>query len=425
MADRKRIGLREVRSLGTNQEIWDAAVPGFGARRQKGAAVSYVLMYRTREGRQRRHTIGRHGAPWTPESGREEARRLLGEIVRGGDPAAEKREAREAMMVAELCDAYLADAEAGRLLTRRGQSKKSSTLAIDRGRIERHFKPLLGTRAVAAITRADIERFMHAVAEGKSAARVKTKRRGLARVRGGRGTATRAVGLLGAIFSYAVRRGLRSDNPVRGVIRFADGKRERRLSDDEYAALGEALRQGEAERIWPAAIAAGRFLALTGWRSGEALGLRWAEVDLARRTATLADSKTGRSIRPLSRAACDVLRHLLPRTGELVFPATRGESRMSGFPKLWDRIARMGELPEEVTPHVLRHSFASLAADLGYSEPTIAALVGHKGQTITSRYMHSADAVLLAAADAVADRTAELMGEEKPEAEVVPLRGTR
>ncbi len=71
-----------------------------------------------------------------------------------------------------------------------------------------------------------------------------------------------------------------------------------------------------------------------------------------------------------------------------------------------------------MTPHVLRHSFASLAADLGYSEPTIAALVGHKGQSVTSRYLHSADAVLLAAADAVASRTAELMREAE---NVVPL----
>jgi integrase len=404
-------------------EVWDSAVSGFGARRQAGTAVSYVLMYRTREGRQRRFTIGRHGAPWTPDTARSEAQRLLGEIVRGADPAADKREAREAMTVAELCDAYLADADAGRLLTRRGQSKKASTLAIDRGRVERHFKPLLGTRAVAAVTRADVERFMHAVAEGKSAARIKTKRRGLARVRGGRGTATRAVGLLGAIFTYAVRSGLRTDNPVHGVIRFADGKRERRLSDDEYAALGEALRGAEAATIWPAAIAATRFLALTGWRSGEALGLRWAEIDFGRRTATLADSKTGRSIRPLSHAACSVLRNL-PRmmTGELVFPATRGDGRMSGFPRLWTRIAKMGGLPEDLTPHTLRHSFASLAGDLGYSEPTIAALVGHKGRTITSRYVHAADAVLLAAADAVAYRTAELMGEGRAAAKVVSLR---
>jgi integrase len=379
-------------------------------------------MYRTREGRQRRFTIGRHGAPWTPDTARQEALRLLGEIVKGGDPAAEKREAREAMTIAELCDAYLADAEAGRLLTRRGQSKKASTLAIDRGRIERHFKPLLGNRAVAAITRADIERFMHAVAEGKSAARVKTKRRGLARVRGGRGTATRAVGLLGAIFTYAVRRGLRPDNPVHGVTRFADGRRERRLSDDEYAALGGAMRKAEVATIWPAAIAAARFLALTGWRSGEALSLGWSEVDLARRTVTLTDSKTGRSIRPLSHAACDVLRRLPRMSGELVFPATRGQGRMTGFPKLWARIAKLGELPADVTPHVLRHSFASLAADIGYSEPTIAALVGHKGRSMTSRYIHSADAVLLAAADAIADRIAALLDEARQSGDLIELR---
>jgi hypothetical protein len=61
---------------------------------------------------------------------------------------------------------------------------------------------------------------------------------------------------------------------------------------------------------------------------------------------------------------------------------------------------------------VLRHSFASLAAELGYNEPTIASLIGHKTHSITSRYMHSADAVLLAAADAVANATMKLMAEE-------------
>ena len=297
MANR-RIGLREVRALGPDTEIWDSAVPGFGARRQLGPAVSYVLMYRTREGRLRRFTIGRHGAPWTPDSAREEALRLLGEIVKGGDPAADKRAVRGAMTVAELCDLYIADAGAGRLLTRKGAAKKASTLTIDRGRVERHIKPLLGPLKVAAVTRDDIERFMHAVAEGKTASSTKTKARGLARVRGGKVAATRAVGLLGGIVTFAVRRGLRPDNPVHGVVRFADVRRERRLSDNEYAALGEALRKAEAAAIWPAAIAATRFLVLSGWRSGEALGLRWPEMDLARRTATLPDSKTGRSVGP-------------------------------------------------------------------------------------------------------------------------------
>jgi integrase len=86
---------------------------------------------------------------------------------------------------------------------------------------------------------------------------------------------------------------------------------------------------------------------------------------------------------------------------------------MSGFKKLWKRIAKLGGLPADVTPHVLRHSYASLAADLGYSEPVIAALIGHQGRSTTSRYLHSADAVLLAAADTVASHTAQLMSDAK------------
>jgi integrase len=414
---RQRIGLRQVRALKPRQTIWDAALPGFGARRQKGAAVSYVLFYRTKEGRQRWFTIGRHGAPWTPESARQEARRLLGDVAHQADPAAEKRAARNAQTVSDLCDLYLAEAEAGRLVTRRRAPKKASTLATDRGRIERHIKPLLGRRAVAAVTRDDVESFMHNVAAGKTAARIKTRPRGLANVRGGSGTASRTVGLLGAIFSYAVRRRLRADNPVHGIMRPADGRRDRRLAEKEYRALGNALRKADKANMWPAATAAARFLALTGWRSGEALGLRGREVDLPRRTATLPDSKTGRSVRPLSHAACDVLRGLSSvrdESDDLIFPATRGAGRMTGFPKLWARISKLGELPADVTPHTLRHSFASLASDLGYSEPTIAALVGHKGHSITSRYIHTADAVLLAAADAVANRTTELMGKSTP-----------
>ncbi len=275
---------------------------------------------------------------------------------------------------------------------------------------------------VAGVTRADVEAFMRAVAEGKTATRTKTaKKRGVSHVRGGRGVASRTVGLLGGMFTYAIRHGMRADNPVHGVMRPADGKRERRLSDAEYAALGAALRQAGERSVWPAAVACARFLALTGWRSGEALGLRWLDVDLARRTALLADTKSGASLRPLSHAACDVLRRL-PRTGALVFPPTRGDGRMSGFRKLWDRIGRLGELPPDVTPHVLRHSFASLAADIGYSEPTIAALIGHKGHSMTARYVHSADAVLLAAADAVANETLARMGDAPAVGAVIPLR---
>ena len=424
MVSGKRIGLREVRNLGVGQVIWDAAVAGFGARRQRSRAVSYILFYRTHEGRQRWLTIGRHGAPWTPESARAEAQRLLGDVARGADPATVKRSRRQAKTVAELCDLYLADAEAGRLLTRRKAPKKASTLVTDRGRIARHIKPLLGKHKVAAVTREDVEDFMHDVTTGKTAGRTKTgKKRGLAHVRGGKGTASRTVGLLGSIFTYAVRNRMRQDNPVQGVVRPADGARTRRLVEEEYIAFGLALQRAAAAGIWPPAIAAIRFLALTGWRSGEALALRWDQerLNLTIRTATLADTKTGKSIRPLSRAACDVIRNM-PRSTELVFPPTRGNGNMTGFGGFWNKIMALGDMPKDITPHTLRHSFASVAGDMGYSEITIAALIGHKGKTITSKYVHSADAVLLAAADAVANKTLALMGESVPEAQVIPLR---
>src|SRR5262249_41363464 len=74
--------------------------------------------------------------------------------------------------------------------------------------------------------------------------------------------------------------------------------------------------------------------------------------------------------------------------------------RTSTSPK-WTRIIKLGGLRADITPHTLRHSFASLAGDLGYSESTIAALVGHKRHTTTSRYVHTADTVLRAACRAI------------------------
>lgn len=407
MTARRKIGLAQIKALKPGETIWDSRVIGFGARRQKGAAVAYVLIYRTREGRQRFATIGRHGAPWTPDTARDEAKRMLGDVVNGGDPAADKIACRKAQTVAELCDSYLEDAENGRLLTRRGRPKKDSTLAIDRGRIERHIKPLVGKLKVAAVTRHDIDKLLHDVAQGKTATTIKTKPRGVARVTGGEGTANRVVRLLGGVFSYAVAKGLRSDNPCKGVVQFEDGQRDRRLNDNEYSWFGTGLTLAKQKDMWPSAVAAVRFLALTGWRSGEVIALRWNEVDLARRTATLGDTKTGRSMRPISQAACEVLAKLA-RSGErsLVFGASRGDSHtlMTGFKRYFRKIVKHGELPSEITPHTMRHSFASVAADLGYSDLTIAALVGHKGRSTTSRYTHAADAVLLGAADAVADR---------------------
>src|SRR6516162_8943899 len=119
MSERKRIGLREVRALGPGEIAWDGTLPGFAARRQRSDAVSYVLKYRTNAGRQQRwHTIGRHGAPWTPETARAEALRVLGGVAKGADPASAKAVAKTAPTVAELAARFLAEHAEDRKSTR-------------------------------------------------------------------------------------------------------------------------------------------------------------------------------------------------------------------------------------------------------------------------------------------------------------------
>lgn len=432
---RKRIGVKAVESLPPKSTIWDATVTGFGARRQTGEAVAYIVTYRTAEGRSRMQTIGRHGAPWTPDTARAEARRILGEVAKGADPATVKREKRAAPTVNDLCDAYMAEAEAGRLLTRRGAAKKPATVDTDRSRVDCHIRPLLGAMKVAAVTARDVEKAMHDIAAGKTHKREKLdKPRAVSNVRARKGGASRTIGLLGAIFAFGVKHGWRDDNPVRGVTRYADQRRARRLSVEDYAALGATLRRMETIRpaedggapqadLWPPAAACIRFLALTGWRRGEALGLRWRDVDLTSRTARLPDTKTGASLRPLSHRACDVLGALSRgKADDLVFPPSRGKVAMTGLPKYLARVVEAAGLPSDVTAHTLRHSFASMAADGGASELTVAALLGHRAGSVTSRYVHQADAVLLAAADRVADSIATALGERGPEGKVVDLR---
>lgn len=243
---------------------------------------------------------------------------------------------------------------------------------------------------------------MRDVATGKTADDVKTGFRGRAIVEGGAGTAARTVGLLGGIFSYAVSEGLRPDNPVRGVRRPADRRRERRLLPDDYRALGEALAEAQATGENLVAVAAVCLLALTGCRLGEIVNLNYAEIDRRGQALRLADTKEGASVRPLGAAALAVLDGLPQRDG-YVLRGERSDRPYGGLPKALARImARRPEHLSGVTAHVLRHSFATTADELGYTEATIAALLGHRSGGITSRYIHPLDRVLIAAADRVA-----------------------
>ncbi|GAB5509533.1 MAG: site-specific integrase [Hyphomicrobiales bacterium] len=389
--------------------LWDSELSGFGIKIAKGGRKSYVCKYRVGNGRTaptRRMTIGAHGSPWTLEQARIEARKLLGRAANGEDPAKEKQEEKKQITVAKLCDLYLENGVG---------MKKTSTIATDRGRVERHIKPLLGRKKVRDVTRGDVKRFLQDIANGKTSVDQKTGLRGRAIVRGGKGAATRTVGLLGGIYSYAFDCGLVEDNPVRGVKRFADKKGQRYLSQQELVALGQALADGEARGLNPQAIAILKLLIFTGARKGEIETLRWDAVDFEGGYFRLDDSKTGQKVIPLNAGALEILSKIERLEGSpYVFPAHRSDGHYQGTSKVW-RIIRNTAALDDVRMHDLRHSFASIAVSGGASLPIIGALLGHTDSATTQRYAHLHDDPLKAVSEAVGGKIAAALGDAPSE----------
>jgi integrase len=380
--------------------IWDDDLPGFGLRVFASGKRSYLIQYRS-AGRSRRYTIGLHGV-WTAELARKEAKVQLGRVAQGDNPAEERQLDHKAITVKELCDLYLNDLKAGLILGKGGRPKKATTIVTDTGRIHRHIVPLLGTRRVKDLSKADVNKVLKDIMAGKTRVSVKTKKlRGKAIVRGGAGTATRTVGLLGGILTYAVEAGIIERNPAHGIRKPKDNVRNRRLTEAEYRALGKILRNAASDDKYQMTVDIIRQIALTGCRRTEMIKLQWVEADTDASCLRLVDSKEGASTRPIGLPVVEYLEsRRTADVGTYVFPGQGDDNAFGSFPNHWEKIFDDTPLAD-ITPHVLRHSFASIANDLGFTEVTIAALVGHAKGSVTSKYIHTLDTALIMAADTI------------------------
>lgn len=286
--------------------------------------------------------------------------------------------------------------------------------------------PLLGKLRIDRITRADIERMVRDVTARRTAVPVPQHRHGGKLAQGGSGTAAQALAVLGAVMSFAVARGLRDDNPVRGVKKPPTRRVERFLSEAEITRLGEAL-DAEAKATGdPYPAAAIRLLLLTGCRRSEILGLRWEWIDFERAMILLPDSKTGRKPVYLNAPALNVLANLPRQLGNpYVVCGRRDGSAYVGLGKVWHRVCRMAEL-SGVRLHDLRHSFASIGAAGNSSLLILGKLLGHRQAATTERYAHLSADPMRRVAERIGQRiSTALAGKgDTRDGNVRPLRGT-
>jgi integrase len=351
--------------------LWDDDLPGFGMRVLPSGRRSFIVQYRTLDGRQRRRVLGTFPV-MTVDQARRLARQWLVNAQRGEDPAEAIDKSRRAATVADLCRRYL-DHHAQHHL-------KPKTANEDRRLIERLIVPALGNRKAVTVSHHDVDQLHRNLKAAPY-------------------QANRAVGLLSTIYNQAELelRKVRPDwaNPCRKVKRYKEDKRRRYLSAAELARLGQTLAAAELEGLAePESIAAIRLLIFTGCRRGEILSLQWDQVDMQSRRLRLSDSKTGAKDVHLAPPAVEVLQGLRPRD--------KG-THMQDLKGAWQRIRDRAELPD-VRLHDLRHSFASVGAGAGLSLPIIGALLGHSQPATTARYAHLASDPLQEAADLVGSR---------------------
>ncbi len=370
--------VEDVRPGNRDVIVWDDDITGFGVKVTPRGRRSYFLWYRTGAGRERRPAIGRHGDV-TCAKARTIAKAWSEEVAAGGDPSGDRQAQRHSETFAVFAARYIRDIAL--------ETKRPSTVAMDRLNLKNHLLPALSAMKVADITTGD----------------VKTLRRRMAKTP----TAfNRTLALLSHMMNTAeddeFRLRVQHSNPCRRVKKYKETVRTRYLSADELARLGDALADAEHTRtVAPAAIAAIRLLMLTGCRRSEILTLRWEYVDKDAGRLRLPDSKTGAKDVYLPSPALEVLDNIERREDSpWVINGKVPGAHLEGLRKPWAHICRAAGL-DDLRVHDLRHSFASVAVSSDLTLLVIGKLLGHREARTTERYAHLDDDPAQAAAEKV------------------------
>ena len=336
---------------------WDSSLQGFGVRVYPSGVKTYILHVRYK-GTQQKLRLGRHGVV-TAEQARQGARLRLADLQRG---IVVDRTPPPRVTFAELAAKYLAEHAATR--------KKPSSQRLDRTNLRLHLLPRLGPLPLDTITPAEVMALHHAM----HATPV---------------IANRCLSLLATMFGLARRWGLLAgDNPAALVDPYRERRRETMLTQAHRRHVLELLDQFARDRLaLPSVLAVIRVLLFTGARPGELLGLTWERIDWEARLIRLADSKTGPKVLYLSDEAVATLAGL-PQESVWVFPGRGGKAPLVNVRHTWHTIRRLAGLPAGTRLYDLRHTFASVAAEQGYSLPMIGALLGHTQYATTQRYIH-------------------------------------
>lgn len=376
--------------------VYDAELKGLAVRIAPSGDKRWQVEYRPHPGGRdtpkKRMTLGATNV-LTPEEAREQAKLILAQAAKGSDPAADRLGKRREIKMSDLIEIYEKDGCYVLRGTRIGEPMGAKTKAYTVARLRNHAVPLIGKKRVSEVTPTDIEQMVRDIAAGKTAKDEKVGPRKRIIVRGGDGAGRKVVRDTSALFTFAVRNGYRTDNPVAtAAVNKVDGQRTRFLKLEEVRQLGIALDQLEAENIINRkAIDITRLWTMTGCRRDEIAALKWSEVDLQQSRLVLEKTKTGRSIRPLAGPAL-VLLASLPRydDSEYVFPSSRGDGHYQGTKRVWPKIIKKAGLPG-LTPHVLRHTVGAAAVSSGETLQMAGYLLGHASHRSTAIYAHIAE----------------------------------